>query len=201
SMKLAAKQAELSSCPYVSDEAKSQLEAAAAPPIRLVTIASNGNKVAAGNETVLFRHEKTFYHAPGLFVRVRDDQPLEAVKALAAEVAAYKVDYVGLDLAFDGMAVQNVSGDAGAFRQCVAAVREANKGALILMADSGGAMEAGLEAAPDATPLLYAANAGNWQELAAVAKRNKVPLAVRADSLDELAQLTKQVAAAGVDDI
>ncbi|MCB0049479.1 MAG: hypothetical protein KDE24_08060, partial [Caldilinea sp.] len=45
-MKLAAKQAELSSCPYVSDEAKSQLEAAAAPPIRLVTIASNGTKVA-----------------------------------------------------------------------------------------------------------------------------------------------------------
>ena len=200
-MKLAAKQAELSSCPYVSDEAKSQLEAAAAPPIRLVTIASNGTKVAAGNETVLYRHEKTFYHAPGLFVRVRDDQPLDAVEALAAEVAAYKVDYVGLDLAFDGMAVQNVSGDADAFRQCVAAVREANKGVLILMADSGGAMEAGLEAAPDATPLLYAANAGNWQELAAVAKRNKVPLAVRADTLDELAQLTKQVAAAGVEDI
>lgn len=200
-MKLAAKQAELSACPYVSDAAKSQLEAAAAPPIRLVTIASNGIKVAAGNETVLYRHEKTFYHAPGLFVRVRDDQPLDAVKALAAEVAAYKVDYVGLDLAFDGIAVQNVSGDAVAFRQCVAAVREANKSALILMADNGGAMEAGLEAAPDATPLLYAANAGNWQELAAVARRNKVPLAVRADSLDDLAQLTKQVAAAGVEDI
>ncbi|MGD1995884.1 MAG: (Fe-S)-binding protein, partial [Anaerolineae bacterium] len=33
-MKLAAKQAELSACPDVSDEAKAQLTAAAAPPIR-----------------------------------------------------------------------------------------------------------------------------------------------------------------------
>ena len=45
----------------MSDEAKSQLEATAAPPIRLVTIASNGTRSADGNETVLYRHEKTFY--------------------------------------------------------------------------------------------------------------------------------------------
>ncbi|MEZ4556578.1 MAG: (Fe-S)-binding protein [Caldilineaceae bacterium] len=80
-MKLAAKQAELASCPYVSDAAKGQLESASAPPIRLVTVSSNGYKVAAGNETVLFRHEKTFYHPPGLFVRVRDTQPLDEVRA------------------------------------------------------------------------------------------------------------------------
>ncbi len=116
-MKLAAKQAELATCPYVSDEAKIQLEAAAAPPVRLITISSNGNKVAVGNETVLFRHEKTFFHAPGLFVRVRDTSPLEDVKALAGQVAEYKVDYVGIDLAFDGMAVQSETGDPEAFRQ------------------------------------------------------------------------------------
>ncbi|MEZ4582926.1 MAG: hypothetical protein R3A10_15035 [Caldilineaceae bacterium] len=117
-MKLAAKQAELASCPYVSDAAKGQLESASAPPIRLVTVSSNGYKVAAGNETVLFRHEKTFYHPPGLFVRVRDTQPLDEVRALAQAVADYKVDYVGLDLAFDGMAVQAESGAAGAFKAC-----------------------------------------------------------------------------------
>ena len=41
-MKLAAKQAELAACPYVSDEAKEALAAAAAPPIRLITISSDG---------------------------------------------------------------------------------------------------------------------------------------------------------------
>ena len=172
-MKLAAKQAELAACPYVSDEAKVQLESAAAPPVRLVTISSNGNKLAAGNETVLFRHEKTFFHAPGLFVRVRDTQPLDEVAALAEEVATYKVDYVGLDLAFDGMAVECTSGDAATFRRCVETVRAVNHGNLILMSEDADLLEAGLEAAPDVTPLLYAADANNWQEMAAVAKRNK----------------------------
>ncbi len=36
-MKLAAKQAELAACPYVSEDAKAKLSAAAAPPIRLIT--------------------------------------------------------------------------------------------------------------------------------------------------------------------
>ncbi len=112
-MKLAAKQAELAACPYVSEAAKSQLEAAAAPPIRLITISANGRKLAVGNETVLFRHEKTFFHPAGLFVRVRDSQPLDEVRAAAGAVAEYKVDYVGLDLAFDGLCIQSDSGDAG----------------------------------------------------------------------------------------
>ena len=61
-MKLAAKQAELSQCKYVSDEAKAKLSAGAAPPIRLITLSADGRKVEVGNEVVLFRHEKTFYH-------------------------------------------------------------------------------------------------------------------------------------------
>jgi acetyl-CoA decarbonylase/synthase complex subunit gamma len=200
-MKLAAKQAELSACPYVSDAAKSQLEAAAAPPIRLVTISSNGHKVAAGNETVLYRHEKTFYHAPGLFVRVRDTDDLADVKARAAAVAGYKVDYVGLDLTFDGMAVQSESGDAETFAKCVAAVREVNNGALILLAQDAGVLKAGIAAAPGATPLLAAAGKDNWQPLAALAKAQGLPLAVRGATLDDLAQLAQQVQAAGVSDI
>ena len=79
-MKLAAKQVELSACPHVSEESKAKLSESAAPPIRLVTLSSNGAEVKAGNEVVLFRHEKTFYNMPGLFIRVRDDQPVEQIK-------------------------------------------------------------------------------------------------------------------------
>jgi len=200
-MKLAAKQAELAACPYVSEAAKGQLEAAAAPPVRLVTISRNGTKLAVGNETVLFRHEKTFYHAPGLFVRVRDTQPLDDIAALAAQVEQYKVDYVGLDLAFDGIAVASESGDPAAFRRAVEAVRSANHGALILMSRIPAVLEAGLAAAGDAAPLLYAADGSNWQEMAAFAKRNRLPLAVAAPSLDELVELAKQVQGAGVQDL
>ncbi len=64
-MKLAARQAELSACPYVSDEAKAQLDSASAPPIRLISLGKDGHKLEVGNETVVFRHEKTFVPSAG----------------------------------------------------------------------------------------------------------------------------------------
>ncbi len=200
-MKLAAKQAELAACPYVSDAAKVQLEAAAAPPVRLITVSRNGNQTAAGNETVLFRHEKTFYHQPGLFVRVRDNQPLDQVQALAAQVDVYRVDYVGLDLRFDGMAVQSDTRDPAQFKQCVAAVSAANHGPLVLVAEDVAVLEAGVLAAPDAKPLLVGANAQNWEAMAALAKKYRLPLAVRGATLDELEQLSARIQAAGVQDL
>jgi acetyl-CoA decarbonylase/synthase complex subunit gamma len=92
-MKLAAKQVELSACPHVSEESKAQLAESAAPPIRLVALKANGYEVKAGNEVVLFRHEKTFYHKPGLFIRVRDDEPEETIKARLAPAEDYKINY------------------------------------------------------------------------------------------------------------
>ena len=91
-MKLAAKQVELSACPHVSEASKAQLAESAAPPVRLVSVRANGNEVKAGNEVVLFRHEKTFYHRPGLFIRVGDDLAPEAIQAQVASADAYKVE-------------------------------------------------------------------------------------------------------------
>ena len=107
-MKLAAKQAELKACPYVSDTSKAQLESASAPPIRLVTVAGDGTKVEAGNEVVMFRHEKTFFRRPGFFIRVKDTTAVDAIKARVAEADAYVVDYVGIKLGVDGFAVEAV---------------------------------------------------------------------------------------------
>jgi hypothetical protein len=60
-MKLAAKQVELSSCPYVSAESKTHLGESSAPPIRLITLKADGNEVKAGNEVGsggLFNNQK-----------------------------------------------------------------------------------------------------------------------------------------------
>jgi len=200
-MKLAAKQAELSACPYVSEEAKAQLDAAAAPPIRLVSVEGPGHKVEVGNETVLFRHEKTFYHPPGLFLRVKDSWPLEQVKGAAKEAIDYSVTYVGMNLHLDGVAVEATSGNPETFAAAVKAVREVTDRPLILMASDPAVLKAGLAAADGTRPLLYAATAENWQAVAEVAKAANAPVAVRADSLDGLADLTEKVKGAGIQDI
>ncbi len=200
-MKLAAKQAELSACPYVSEEAKAQLEEASAPPIRLITLSSDGYKVEVGNETVLFRHEKTFYHKPGLFVRVRDDLPSDEIQSLVQQVHDYAVEYVGISLTLDGVAVEAASGDPATYAAAVKQATQAER-PLILLAPDPKMAEAGLDAATDVRPLLWCATADNWQSLAELAKAHNVPLAVRGDGdLSALAGLTEQIKAAGVEDL
>lgn len=195
-MKLGQKQAELSQCPYVEEESKAQLEASAAPPIRLITLSAGGKKVEAGNEIVMFRHEKTLYHPAGLFIRVKDTQA-DAVE-VAKAVAAYAVDYVGVDLTVDGIAVEAAGGD---FAAAVSAVKAACPKPLILLTEDPAQAEAGLQAAAGTTPLLWAATAANWQAMAKLAVQYKAPLAVKAEGLSALATLAEQVAGAGVEDI
>jgi acetyl-CoA decarbonylase/synthase complex subunit gamma len=201
-MKLAAKQAELAACPYVSEEAKAQLAAAAAPPIRLITLEGAGNKVEVGNETVLFRHEKTFYHQPGVFVRIKDTLPVEEIKSAAKAAMDFSVDYVGMKLYLDGIAVEAASGNAATFAAAVQAVKEAGNRLFILIASDPAVMEAGVKAAEGARPLLYAATPDNWEKMAALAKSAKAALAVRTtDGLGGLAELTEKIVGAGVGDL
>jgi len=197
-MKLANKQVELALCPHVSEEAQEQLSEAAAPPVRPTVLKSNGYEVKSGNEVVLFRHEKTFYSPPGLFVRVRDNEPLETIKQKTAQVDAYTVDYVGIDLDMAGMAVQANGGDFGA---AVEAVRSVTHRPLILIGEVE-ALKAGLALKGEGEKVLLChANAGNWEAMAALAKEHNAALAVQADTLDEMVALVQKVNQAGVQDI
>jgi acetyl-CoA decarbonylase/synthase complex subunit gamma len=200
-MKLAAKQAELAACPHVSEEAKAALESAAAPPIRLITVGDDEHQIQVGNETELFRHNKTFFHMPGVLIRAKDTQPLAEVEDLASRVDGYSVDYVGMLLTLDGIAVESASGDSATFAQYVRAVRGKTEGPLILMASDPEVMKAGLTEVNDTTPLIYAADADNWQAMVDLAKEHKAPLAVCAEGLEPLVTLVKEVKDAGVEDI
>ncbi len=200
-MKLAAKQAELAACPYVSDEAKEKLSAAAQPPVRLITLKADDHEVKAGNETVLFRHEKKFFNKPGLFVRVRDSEPLDALKARVAAADAYRVNYVGMDLSLDGFAVETVSGDAATFADAVSAVREVSERPLILMGRDPAVIAAGLKPIDGEVPLLVGADASNWEAMADVAKGAGAALAVIADTLDGLVALSSRLKDKGVENL
>jgi len=196
-MKLAAKQVELSGCPYVSEGSKAQLAESAAPPMRLVALKSDGHEVKVGNEVVLFRHEKTFYNRPGVFIKVRDD---EDVKAKAEPADKFVVSYVGMDLTIDGFAVE-ATGDPDRFAAAVKALREVSKRPIVLISPDTSVIAAGLQALNGETPLICGADAGNWEALAALAKANKAALVVKADSIEALADLTEKIKGKGVEDL
>ena len=201
-MKLAAKGVELSLCPYVSDEAKQALDAASRPPIRLVTIGAGDRKIEVGNEVVMFRHEKTFYHPPGFVVRVKDSDPDDAVAKLVAEVAGYNVERVGIELKMDGFAIENASKDGGSFVKCVEQVSSKTDLPLVLMSQDPAIMGQALEKVASAKPLIYAATKDNWEQMAELALKHQCPLAVyEPTGLGELAELVEQVTGKGVEDV
>ena len=200
-MKLAAKQVDLALCPHVSEESQAELSESAAPPIRLVALSSNGHEVKAGNEVVLFRHEKTFYNMPGLFIRIRDDEPAGQIKEKVTAANAYKVNYVGIDLVLDGFAVESVSNDPAIFAGVVADVRAISGRPLLLVSRNPEVIAKGIEAAGSDGVMICTADESNVDEMAALAVANKVSLAVTAGSMEDLAAFTETVKSKGVEDL
>jgi len=185
-------------CPDVSEESRAKLSEASAPPVKPFVLKSNGHEIKAGNEVVLFRHEKTFYSKPGLFVRVYDSMSAEEIKAKVGPADKYVVDYVGIELDINGFVVQ---ADGGDFAAAVAAVREISHKPLILVGEPDD-VKTGLGKLDDGeTALIAHATADNWEAMAALAKESGAALAIQADSVDEMVALSEKVQGAGVKDV
>ena len=118
---------------------------------------------------------------------------IDAVKGLVFE-------RVGQHIAVDMLAVENTSGDAATFSAAVAIAAQSNL-ALILMAENPANMAAALKDCTDKKPLLFKANATNWEEMASLACQSKCPMVVAASDLNTASELTQKIAAAGVQDM
>ncbi len=200
-MKVAQKTVDIAVCTDLSPASKAQLEAAGRPPIRLVTIGVDKTKIEIGNETVLFRHEKTFFHPPALMLRIKDTDSADAIGKAVAEASAYSVERVGIHMGMSGFAIDNQSKNAATFAGVAAAVKAKTDKPLVLVSADPAAIEAALAKVTGSNPLICGANKDNWQKMAELAAKNKCPLAVTAPDLNSLADLTEQIAKAGVEDI
>jgi acetyl-CoA decarbonylase/synthase, CODH/ACS complex subunit gamma len=200
-MKLAAKNAELAACPYASEQAKKTIGAASKPPIRLVKIGPPGREVEVGNETVMFRHEKTFVHPAALAIAFADNEPISELCHTFAEVREYCLDRVGEKLRLDLVLVDNFSEEVKPFVTLVKNVAGSTGMGIILRSTDTDALEAGLQVLEGQRPLIHAATAANAEAVAALALKHNAPLVARAATLDELAALTTKLAGMGVKDI
>jgi len=123
-MKLAAGKADVELCPYLDDNAKNVLGATTRPPIKLVGVGVGERSYSVGEEFVLYRHDKTFYHPPGIMFAVSDTQSEAEIAAVTARVKDETLTRVGADLKFNGTAIVNTSGSAEAYAKAVAAVEK-----------------------------------------------------------------------------
>ncbi|MBI3008410.1 MAG: acetyl-CoA decarbonylase/synthase complex subunit gamma [Candidatus Omnitrophica bacterium] len=200
-MQLAAKKVSLDKCPKITDEAKANLEGASQPPIKLVTIGTGDKKIEVGNETVLFRHEETFYHPTGVgFVidsALSDGEISDRVK----KINDLKFDRVGQHISVNLIAVKQSTDGKAKFPSVVKKVAESTDLALVLMSEDPAVMSSALESCSARRPLIYAATSANFAQMAELAKKYSLPLAVLEQDLDKLAELTQKISAMGVTEL
>jgi acetyl-CoA decarbonylase/synthase complex subunit gamma len=177
-MNLASGKAELDACPYVSDEAKEQLAEASAPPIRPVAIGAGSRALKVGGETVMFRHEKTFYNPTGLAAMITSDTDLDSIDKKLKEWNALQFERVGLNLRPELVALKDANGDASAFSVAAKKIAEESEFNLILMSDKVDVIKAGVDACAFKKPLLYAATGDNADDMCILAIETGLPLAV-----------------------
>ena len=200
-MNLASGKAELDACPYVSDEAKEKLAEASAPPIRQVAIGAGVRAFKIGGETVMFRHEKTLYNPTGQAALIGSDMDGESLDQKLKTWNAYQYERVGLNLRPELVALKDVNGDGSAFAAAAKKIAEESELGLILMTEKVENMKAAVEACAFKRPLLYAATAENAEAMGSLAKEKGLPLAVKADGMDNLIALSDKLTGMGLKDL
>jgi acetyl-CoA decarbonylase/synthase complex subunit gamma len=200
-MNLASGKAELDACPYVSDEAKAQLAEASAPPIRPVAIGAGVRAFKVGGETVMFRHEKTFYSPTGLAAMIPSDMDPKVLDKKLKEWNALQFERVGLNLRPELVALKDLNGDGTAFAALAKKIAEESEFGLVLMSDRVDVMKAALDACAFKKPLIYAATSDNAEDMGNLAKEAGMPLAVKADGIDALITLSDKLTGMGLKDL
>ena len=200
-MKLAAGKESLEKCPDASPEARAALGAASAPPIRGVTIGRGARALTIGEETVFFRHEKTFVRKPGLF-QTLDPAGLTATErdARLDRWRGIRIERAGETFQVDGIAVVETPGAAQPAVDAAEAAAGRGFPLAILAATPAGAA-AVAERIREHRPLLAPPPGANPQEYAGLAARLAIPLVVGAPDLGSLADAARDAVRAGVTDI
>jgi len=200
-MNLASGKAELDACPYVSDEAQAQLAEASAPPILPVKIGKGVRARTVGGETVLYRHEKTFFNPTVLAAKVPSDISDADLEQKLTIWNAFQFERVGFTLRPELIAVEDVNGDKDAFAKVAKTIAEKSEFNLILMSDKVDVIKAGVEVSKFKRPLIYGATKDNLDDFAAVAKENNLPLSVKSDGVEGLPEMTDKLRNDGMKEV
>ena len=200
-MKLASGGATVDKCPYLSEEVKAKLVDLLAPPIKLVTIGSGENAVQIGNEEVIYRHEKTFVHPPGIALLISDKESEAKIEEKIKKIKELQFPWVGVTLKADLLAPYFESGDKNRFLALVKKVYESTDLGMVLISQDIDALFAARDICADRRPLLYPITKETLDEAIPKIKANPTPIGLHGESIEEIVPLTTKLKDAGIDEV
>ena len=192
-MQLAAGKSNLNACPDISDETKAILTEASAPPIRLISLPTGWGTVNIGGETVSFRHEKRLENPPPLAVLISDTAPESEIEQKIWKLNSLVYERVGFTLRPELAAIKADSSRSDQFAALVGSVKQQSPAGLILMSSDPDILTAGIQAAEERKPLLYAVTPDNEKSLTELARKFNCPLVVKGKDLEETVSLEPEL--------
>jgi acetyl-CoA decarbonylase/synthase, CODH/ACS complex subunit gamma len=199
-MKIAAKKAEIAECPYASPDAIQVLGAASEPPVRGIALGPD-RMLKLGEETVLYRHEKTFFHQTAIAINVNDTDSPGMIEETLTAVRDYRLERVGETFRIDMAAVTQKSAGVNGFATLARRAWEMTGRPLVLRSESPSALNAAAIAVKGSRSVLAAATPETVDELRISARNNDHVLAVTAPDLDGLFRCASHLRETGFQDI
>ncbi len=193
-MALAQKKASLDKCPDISAEGKSALESASQPPMATLKFGIKDSEIELGGETVMFRHEKTFFHPPALAILLSDSLPEEEFRSKVEKIKKMEFERVGKLFRIDAVALRNDSGSPEIFAE---RAKESAEIPLVLISKNLEAVKKAKALLPNQRPVIIGASANNFEEWTKTAQASDCILAVKGKDLAEVAETSQKVQSLG----
>lgn len=177
----------------MSEENLSKLSESTAPPMKALTVGAGANEYKLGGETVLFRHEKTLVNRNRFAVAIKDTDSADVVNSKIENIKKVDFERIGERMKAE-FAAFIYTGNKEAYIANIKAVLAsgAELAYMVVCEDVEVAKEA-LELLKDTNPILHGATAANYEQMVDVAAAGKYALGLRADSLEDLYELTSKV--------
>lgn len=200
-MKLASGGINLDKCAYLSPEVRAELEDALAPPIKPVTIGVGDGSLLIGDEQVMYRHDKTFMHQPGIAVLVSDSETDAVIDDKIRKLREIQFSWIGKALKADMLAVQFKSGDRSKYEALVRKALSSTECPLLLISEDTEALLAAHGLCAERNPVIYPVTASNIDKVSIGVRGKPCVIGIKADRVDDLPILTAKLKEAGMEAI
>jgi len=197
-MQLAAGKVEIDRCPHLSDEVKKDLAEASQPPILKVEVGAGEESFVIGEETVLYRHERTFVNKNAFALSIDDGSDPGKVEEMIKKANGIAYERVDQVLKVDAVCIKNKSGDKDKFMKMIEKVSSLTKKPLILVSDNKETLKSAAETYREKKPLLHAATADNVDFFIAVGKETGCPIVVRGKTMEDIEAITDKMRSEGI---
>ncbi len=197
-MQLAAGKIELEKCPHVSEQSKEALSEASQPPILGVEIGTGEKSFKVGEETVIFRHDRTFVNPNAFAVTINDNDDSVKIEEIVRRVNELKYDRVGQILEINAICLKNKSNNKDLFLSTASKISELTNKPLILVSQDTETLKKSAEIFASQKPLIHSINTSNIDDMVSIIKETGCPVAVRGANFDDIAILTSKLRNEGI---